>query len=261
MKLHPIYIMSLTRKNNMPKEKKNLKPHVLEREILDKAQKELGKNLVSLLVEGSRATYDFIEGYSDYDLLALVKDTKKAREVDFNSISKKYKIEIQCVIKKYSDLINRIKNNNKATRYINNLLLIKYKKQARILAGRNIVKLIPSVKELIKRDLGSELQANYLYATNPNKTWNIFSRQPRKWTNYMINMSNDLLLSRGIAVKKEKIPQLLKKYFPKFKGLKYVQESLDLRVSKKVLNLTKSEKNQLKNNLNQFLVMYKELVF
>ncbi len=233
---------------------------LMEQELIEAIKSKLGKNLVSLVVEGSYANYDFIEGYSDYDLLVLVKNIDNIKKINLNNLAKKYKLDIQYVIRSYQDLINRIKNNNKATRFFTNLGLIKYKIQARVIWGKDITKMIPPVKEIIKRDLGCELRAEYLYATNPDKAWNIFSRKPRNWVNYIINMSNELLLSKGIIVKKRDIPRALKKIFPDFDGLKYVKEAVQLRESKKVLVLNNVEKNKLKKSLSDFLEEYKNFV-
>lgn len=233
----------------------------MEEELVRRVKKVLGKNLITLLVEGSYAGYDFVPDYSDFDLLALVKDVKQAKDINFTDLEKKYGLEIQCAVKSYSDFLNRIKNNKQATRFISNLLLIKYKKQARLLSGRNVIKLIPPLSQLIQRDLKTELRSNYLYAVNPDKRWNIFGREPRKWCNYIINMANDLLLSKGIVAKKDQIPGLLLEFWSGFKGLKYVRHALLLRKTKNILSLTKSEQEQFKNELRNFLVEYKKIVF
>ncbi len=233
----------------------------MEQEINQTLKSFFGKNLVSLLVEGSYGTYDIIEGYSDYDLCALVKDVSKTPDVDLGDLSKKYSIDIKCSVKSYKDFQNRVKNSNKSSRFIDNLWLVKAKKQARVLVGKNVLNQIPSIKELIKRDIGCELRADYYYATNLNPEWNIFRREPQKWVNYIINMSNDLLLSKGVITKKADIPAMLEKHCPEFKGVAYVKEALYLRKTKKVLHLTKIEKNQLKKTLGLFLEDYKLYTF
>lgn len=236
---------------------------VMEAELTKLLKKYIGNNLISLLVEGSYGNYDIIEGYSDYDLLVLVKNTKTAlvAEADICNLSKKYSLDIKCCIKDYRDFENRIKNNNQATRFIGNLDLIKLKKQARLLTGKNILPLIPNIKELIKRDLNCELRESYYHATSPDQNWNIFIREPRNWINYIINMSNNLLLEKGLIVRKEKLPLTLKKYCPEFKGIIYVQKALALRQSKKIFNLSGPEKKKLKNDLSLFLEAYKQYVF
>ena len=233
----------------------------MEWEIIRDAKKIFGKNLISLFVEGSYGNHDFIKGYSDYDLLTFVKDINKVYEFDFNDLSEKYSIDIQCVVRSYEELVNRIKNNSKATRFIGNLELIKIKKQTRLLAGKDIKKLIPDVKKIRKRDLGSELRASYFHATNLNPGWNIYKREPRKWVNYIINMSNALLLSKGIIVRKSEIPPMLKKHLSDFGGTIYVKKALNLRKTKKVLKLNRAEKNKLKSDLTLFLEEYKKYLF
>ena len=233
----------------------------MEQEISQTLKSFFGKNLVSLLVEGSYGIYDTVDGYSDYDLCALVKDVSKTPDVDLGDLSKKYSIDIKCSVKSYTDFQNRIKNNNKFSRFIDNLWLIKAKKQERVLVGKDILSQIPSIKELLKRDIGCELRGDYYHATNLNPEWNIFKSEPQKWVNYIINMSYNLLLSKGVITKKADIPKMLKKHCPDFKGIAYVKEALDLRRTKKVLHLTKIEKNQLKKTLGLFLEDYKLYTF
>lgn len=233
----------------------------MEEEIIQHIRDFFDKDLISLFVEGSYATHDFVEEYSDYDLLALVRDYKKFPNIDLSDLSKKYSVNIQCDIRPLQDLINRIKNNNKATRFINNLRLIKIKKQSRLLAGKNIKNLVPNVKEIVKRDLYCELRADYYHATNSNPAWNIYRREPRHWVNYIINMGNNLLLSKGIVVKKSKIPEILIRYCHDFKGTSFVKKALILRKTKRVLNLNKTEKNQLRKELTLFLEEYKSYTF
>lgn len=233
----------------------------MEKEIIKLSKKSFGKNLISLLVEGSYGTYDFVKGYSDYDLLALVKDNKKIGKINLENISKKYSLNIQCSIKSYEDLQNRIKNNNKSSRFIGNINLIKIKSQSRLLTGKNIIQSIPTLRELVKRDLGCELRADYYHATNSSPQWNIFERETKAWINYMINMSNNLLLSKGIIVNKKNIPTMLKKYCPNFQGAIYVKKALQLRKTKKVFGLNQEKRVQLKKDLNLFLEEYKKYTF
>jgi hypothetical protein len=232
----------------------------MEHAIITWVKKALGKNLVSLFTIGSYANYDIVPGYSDYDLLAMVKKEPKTRLIKLDTLSKKYSLDIGCSFVSYVDFLNRIKNNNKATRFVGNISLMKMRKKARLLTGKNIQKLIPSLKELMKRDLNSELMANYYHATSTNPEWNIFKREPCKWINYIISMSNDILISKGIFIEKNEIPKMLNKYCPDFKGTQYVKEALRLRQTKKVLDLNKKEKIKIKNTLSLFLEKYKNHV-
>ena len=184
----------------------------MEREIIRRTRRSLGKNLVALLAEGSYGSYDFVEGYSDYDLLIFVKNFNKIKEINFRDISKRYCVDIQYVIRLYKDFQNRVKNNQKATRFIGNIDLINIKKKARLLFGKNIANLVPDIKKIIKRDLGCELRAEYYHATNLNPGWNIYRQKPKKWVNCIINISNGLLLSKGAVVEKDNIPKILAEY-------------------------------------------------
>lgn len=231
----------------------------IEKDIVEEVKKDLQNNLVSLIVEGSYASNDFVEGYSDYDLLALVKK-EDVSSLSLENLSRKYHLDIKCDIRLYQDFLNRIKNNDKSKRFINNLRLIKIKNQSRILFGKDVRKIIPNIKEIIKRDLSGELQADYYHATNLNPNWNIFKREPRAWVNYIINMSNNLLLRDGLTVKKEEIPVLLKKNCPEFKGTNILGKAIRLRRTKQALSLNQKERDKLKKDLEIFLEEYKRIV-
>ncbi len=238
---------------------KNIKK--LEFDLITLFKNTLNSNLVSLVVDGSYGHFDFVDGYSDYDLLVFVKNKDTVPDFNLNLLCQKYKMDIQYVIREYSEFNNRIKDNNKTTRFLSNIDLIKIKKTTRLLWGKNIRKEIPPISTLIKRDLSSDLRECYYHATNQNPDWNIFIREPRKWVNYIINMSNVLLLSLGVVCKKDQIPTNLHNHFPDFKVQKIVKKALYLRKSKKVLSLGREEATLLKKELSLFLESYKNFIF
>lgn len=234
----------------------------MKEEIINLIKKLFGKNLVSIYLEGSFGTKDFISGYSDCDLLIFVKDLKKLPDISFEPLSKKYGIKICYSVKFYGDLLNRIKNNKKVTRFVGNIILILIKKRKiRLISGKDLSKIIPDARMLLRRDLLRELKENYFHATNTNPKWNIFKRKPQNWANYIINMGNGLLLLKGIFIKKEEIPKMLEKYCKEFKGTGYVRKALKLRKTKKALKLNSNEKKKFRKDLEFFLEKYREYVF
>lgn len=237
----------------------------LEKEIISLLLKILKNNLVSLLVEGSYASYEHVPGYSDYDLSAFVKKNLSKKEEliivkTLEKLSKKYNLEVQCCFVLYRDFKNCIENNNKARRFVNNLRLISLKSHGRVLAGKNISKEIPSIKQLAKRNLQTEINNNYLFVTNSFPGYNILLRKPSKWVSCLINLCSVLLYKKGLVVSKNELPKILKKYFPEFKGIKYLKKALRLRKTKKVLNLTLKEKKILKKDFLNFLEIYRKFV-
>lgn len=233
----------------------------LEQDIVTLFHSTLKDNLITLLAVGSYGTNDIVDGYSDCDLMVFVENIREVKTIDLGKLSKKYSIDIGYSLVSYSDFKNRTKNNNKSTRFVGNIDLIKIRKQSRVLYGKNIINLTPTIKEVIRRDLGVELRASYYHATSMNPDWNIFKRKPRKWVNYIINMSNDLLLVKGVIVKKNDIPAMLKKHCPDFCGLSCVVEAVRLRRTKEILSLNKLLVIKLKNTLCLFLEEYRGLVF
>lgn len=231
----------------------------MEREIAELFQKSFGENLVSLIVIGSYGTYDIVEGYSDYDLLVLVKDAKNVPIISLERMAQKYALEMGFSAVPYVDFENRLADNKKATRFVSNIFLVELKEKARVLAGKNIKELIPEVHEIVQRDIRSEWQENYEHAVSEGQS--IFKRKPEKWVNYIINMSDALLLGQGVAVPKKDIPAMLEKYHPQFLGTDYVKQSLILRQTKKVLALSEEEKEELRKMLVMFLEEYRKYVF
>lgn len=233
----------------------------IERDVVEEIKKYFSSNLVSIFVEGSFANDDYIKGYSDYDVLVIIKKDDESKGFNLDKLSKKYRIEIQADVKLYKDFLNRIKNNNLATRFVGNLTLLELKNKNRLIFGKDLCKNIPSKNKLIKRDLTTELRDLFLFATNPDKRWNIFIREPRKWCNYIINMANALLLSSGVFVNKTKLLDSIKKYHPKFKGVRELERAIKLRETGKILTLSFKEARLLKKDLERFLESFRDYLF
>ncbi len=235
---------------------------IIEQSLTDTVRKALSTDLVSLFVVGSYANYDIVEGYSDYDLIAFVDaPNPPGSRIDFAVLSKKYTVEIKCTVRPLSDLQNRILDNDHATRFINNLGLLDLKLHSRLLYGKNVADGIPDVRDLLKRDLQSELQAEYMHAVDVDKEKNIFVREPRDWCNYVINMCGALLLSVGITARKDIYPELISLHHPTFGGAPYLVEALQLRSTMKVLHLSDNERADFKNVLALFLEEYRRYTF
>ncbi len=235
---------------------------IIEQSLVDTVRKALSTDLVSLFVVGSYANYDIVEGYSDYDVLAFVDTPDPAgSQIDFAVLSKKYAVEIKCTVRPLSDFKNRILDNDRATRFVGNLTLLDLKLHARLLYGKDIVSLIPDVRDLLTRDLQSELQAEYTHALDVDKEKNIFVREPRDWCNYVINMCGALLLAVGISARKDTYPELISRHHPEFGGVPYLKEALQLRSTMSVLHVSDTERDNFKNVLALFLDEYRRYTF
>jgi hypothetical protein len=234
----------------------------MERDIADTVCVALGDRLVSLLVMGSYATYDIVEGYSDYDLLALVEGVVPTdSRLDLHKLSDRYRIDIGCVVRPIGDVRSRIDMNDQATRYIGNLELLDLKLHARLLYGTDIAAMIPDVKTLLQRDIGLELRAQYLHAVDSDPVRNIFRREPRNWCNYIINLCGALLLGEGIAAEKRSYPALMRSLHPDFRAVPLLENALRLRETKKALRMSIPERARLRESLALFLEEYRRYTF
>lgn len=235
----------------------------LESELVPLVKKKLGKNAVTILATGGCATFDAVPGWSDYDLLVLVRDKKNIPEIDIRILEKKYGIRpIQIVAKSWSSFINRAKGSRKADRFIDTSWLIAMRTYCRVLAGKELAPLIPPLKKLLKRDLECELRCDYLHETNSDPKWNIlFAKNSKRWINCIISLSHQFLLAKGVAVRKADIPKALNKYYPDFDGAQLVAEALKIRATGKIPATNSSEGRRVKKLLIKFLEIYRLYLF
>jgi len=235
----------------------------LENELVPLVKKKFSKNAVTLLASGGCAGFDALLGWSDYDLIVIVNDREKAPTINVSSLEKKYGIKpIQIATKSWRSFIARTKGNQNTDRFVNTLWLIGMRTRCRVLTGKELIPLIPPVKELLMRDLGCELRANYLHITSTNLDWNIAtSKNPKKWINCILNLSLHLLLAKGIVVHKNKITQALKKHYPDFTGTKIINEALKIRATGKIPKINSPEGRRAKKLLLDFLKIYRDYLF
>ena len=235
----------------------------LESELVPLVQKKFGKNMVTILITGGCAKFDALLGWSDYDLMLLVHDTKNVPMINVSALEKKYGLKpIQICAKPWRSFIARIKGNQNTDRFVNALWLIGMRTRCRVLAGKELIPLIPPIKELLQRDLGCELRANYLHITSTNLDWNIAeSKNPKKWINCILNLSLHLLLAKGIAVNKNEITQALEKHYPDFTGSKIVSEALKIRATGKIPKVNSPQGHHAKKLLLNFLEIYRDYLF
>lgn len=234
----------------------------LENDLTMAILKSLGRRVVSITIGGSVATGEFIDGYSDVDAVIYVKGELVKSRLSLPSLSRKYGVDIGCAVRSYDDLLHRIKNDNKSTRFVGNMTFLSFALgREKVIHGLDIRKKMPPLAQLLRRDLNAELRADYLHATNMDPGWNIFRRPPMKWAGYMISMAASLLLSKGVSPRKEDLPELLPEHFPEFRAVGCVREALRLRRTKILLRLRPGEKKRLRKMLGTFLDEYRRLLF
>ena len=234
-----------------------MKTDKIQKNIIKYFQENLGKNLVSIYAIGSFLTEDFIDGYSDIDLIIFVKKIGGLPHSErINELSDKNKIETGVSYVAFDDFLNRIEDNDKATRFFSNISALKMNAgQSFLLYGKNLVEMLPATKILLARDLVSELKECYFHVKSTDPGKNIFLRGPRKMLNYIINMSNDLLVSRGIFSKKNELAENMKILYPNFGSTAAIEKALKFRSEKKT-DFNKVETNEVHRMLSIFLEDY-----
>ncbi len=238
----------------------NLK--TMEKDIVAELKRYYGRDLVSVIVEGSYAVYEHILGQSDYDTQIFIRNFKSGRKQPSpKALMEKYGVEISFSIKAYDDLKNRILNNNLSTRFVTNLSLLDYKLKARLLTGRDIIKDIPVVKDLLRRDLSSDLRQLYYQMTNSHPKWNIMLREPEEWAHSMINLAYGLVLMSGQSAKKKDLPILMKKLHPKCRCTVQLKKALNLRKTGKLRNLSNEERKTFRKDCLIFLEEMRQYLF
>ena len=94
-----------------------MKTDKIQKSIIKYFQNKLGENIVSIYAIGSFLTEDFIDSYSDIDLIVFVKKTEGLPHSEhIKYLSDKNKIETGASYIAYDDFLNRIENNEKASR-------------------------------------------------------------------------------------------------------------------------------------------------
>lgn len=229
----------------------------IQKNIIEYFQEKLGKNLVSIYTIGSFLTEDFIEGYSDIDLIVFVKETEGLPHSEhIKYLSDKNKIETGASYIAYDDFQNRIENNKKATRFFSNISALDMKNgQSFLLYGKNLSEMLPAKNIFLGRDLKSDLRENYFHAKSNDPDKNIFLREPKNWLGYIINMSNDLLIANGIFSRKKDIAKNIKRHYPDFGSLPAIEKALRLRAEKRA-SFSKKESAELRKILSDFLEDY-----
>jgi predicted nucleotidyltransferase len=230
----------------------------LERDLVKRAQEAFGEDLLSVVISGSVATGEIVDGWSDCDAYAIVRRHRRLC-VDTGVLSRKYGLDVKLESVLERDLISRIRNTPQARRFVGNMMLIGLKQRDWLLWGKDFRKELPAIETLYWRDLRSELLSTYRHAMSRDKKKNIFERPPKAWCGYIINMSDALLVVKEIFIKKQDIPAALEKIYPDFPVIDIVRQALAYRAQAKT-DFSWEEKKFLKQSLKEFLNEFKRVV-
>lgn len=233
----------------------------IQKNIIKYFQEKTGSNLISIYAIGSYLTDDFIEGYSDIDLAVFVKNNVNLPHSEtIQTLSEKNGIKIGASYIAYDDFLNRIQDNAKATRFFSNIFALQMKNgKATLLYGKDLASMLPKNEVFLARNLQSELLNNYFHAKSPEKEKNVFVKEPMNFLGYILNMSNDLLVAKGVFSNKTNLVENIKKYYPSFGSIRAIEKALELR-KKRRINFNQKEADDVKKMLSDFLDDYSLIV-
>lgn len=240
------------------KRKITLQTHCLDRNILAALRMRLGRNFVSFYCSGSRATGEDLPD-SDYDGYCFVRNTHIK---DFNLFDKekKYNIRIGIALKSYALFQACLSGHSQECLYRSLMLDMKCGR-ARFVGGRNLSYHMPPLKQLLPLDWKREMQFEYWFAILSDSPSNVLKREPRRHVGFIIAMCEVLLLVRGVAVKKENLPQGLHQYHPAFRVVGLLRTALRRRRNWEMIKRDTKEIVNARRDVKKFLMLLWRYVF
>lgn len=226
----------------------------IEKEMIRVTRRALGRNLVSLVIEGSRATGDALPD-SDYDGVAFVRRPSRTNP-SFASLKKRTGLRIGVGVIPVTCLERCVQR-----RGFEYLCLDLRLGRARVLAGRDIIKALPSVKSLIRGGFRKEMQADYWAAVLPESRSNVFRREPRRHVGFIIAICNALVMVKGVHVRKADLPRAMKEYHPRLAVLGLLRRALWRRAHWPEIGRDRRQVAGALRDLKEFLRRYRRYVF
>jgi hypothetical protein len=227
---------------------------IIEQGMAKEVRRKFGRNLVSLVIEGSRAIGDALPD-SDYDGIAFVRRASRANP-GFAALRRRTGLRIGVGVLPTACL----RRCAQGTGFRQLCLRLKLG-GTRVIAGRNIVKTLPSVRTLIGRGFRKEEQEDYWWAVLPTTRSCVFKREPRRHVGFIIAICNSLLLTKGIMVRKQELPRFLKKYHPRFAVIRLLKRALWRRAHWPEIGQDKRQIAGALRDLKEFLRRYRRYVF
>ncbi|MFH1047806.1 MAG: hypothetical protein V1738_05885 [Patescibacteria group bacterium] len=233
----------------------------LERDVLAAAKKQLGKNFVSLIAIGSRATQDHLPD-SDLDAYLFVRDLK-ITALDFSALERQYGVRIGVSVKLLAALKHGQCNFEVESEMIfcDSSRIGMRRGQTRTIGGRNLVETLPPLKDLLQRDIIGELQQDYDFAVRKDSRANVFKREPRRQVGVIIALCQNLLAAKGVYVRKVELPEAMRKYHPRFRVIGLLRRALKRRQHWPSLHIDRKQRAEIQQDAKNFLAAYGKYVF
>ncbi len=236
----------------------SLQTKYLNRDILAVLRTQLGHNFISFYCAGSRATGEDLPD-SDYDGYCFVRNVQ-AKYPNLSESEKKYNIRIGIALKSYAIFRNCLVNNGRECFYRSLVLDMKFGRM-RFVGGRNLSYNIPSFKHLLPLNLKREMQFEYWFATLIDSPSNVLKREPRRHVGFIIAMCEILLLMKGVVVKKENLPQALRRHYPAFRVVHLLRTALRRRYTWAIIEHDKNEITNIRRDVKNFLKILRNYLF
>jgi len=231
----------------------------IDRDVLAACRRQLGRNFVTLLCEGSRAHGDDLPD-SDYDGLCYVRDPARAR-VDLRALRKKYGLRIGVGIKPVSQLLGCVSSRRGLASCPNRNHLTAMKLgRARLVGGRDLLRLLPPLSRLQPPDWKREAQLDYWLAILPVPC-NVYRRESRRHVGFIIAICDSLLLAKRVVVQKKDLPAALRRHHPKFHAVGLLRRALRRRAVWPQLEHDRRTQREARTDLDKFLAELRRYAF
>jgi len=231
----------------------------IDRDVLATCRRQLGRNFVTLLCEGSRAHGDDLPD-SDYDGMCYVRDVRRAR-LDLGAIRRKYGLRIGAGIKPVSEFLGCVSSRRGLLQCPNRAHLVAMKLgRARLVGGRDLLRLLPPASRLLPPDWKREAQRDYWLAILPVPC-NVYRRESRRHVGFIIAICDSLLLAKRVVVQKKDLPAALRRHHPKFHAVGLLRRALRRRAVWPRLEHDRRTQREARADLDKFLAELRRYVF
>ena len=226
----------------------------LESAFAAATRRRLGRDMVSCLVSGSRASGDFLHD-SDLDGVTIVRDACRIKDIDYAALKEHYGIRIGTGLMPEKEFL-ACARGGADHRCCRCLFFFSWRLgNARVLAGRNVIKELPSRKAFLDRRLDADLADDYWWAVLKGSPANVWRREPRRHVGIIIAICTRLLVSKGIFGKKRDLPSRIRRHFPRFHAVRLLRRALERRERWTEIENDPAEIRAIRSDLRKFLAL------
>jgi len=231
----------------------------IDRDLLAACRRQLGRNFVSLVAYGSRAGGDDLPD-SDYDGFCYVRDAVGVR-LNLSGVERRHGVRIGICLRPLWKFMSCVASPEAFARCPNRHTLAALKMgRGRTVGGRDLLRLLPPVSQLLPADWRREAQFDYWLAVLDVPS-NVPRREPRRHVGFIIAICDALLRAKGVAVKKRDLPAALKQHHPGFRVVGFLRRALRRRAVWSVIENDKREVKKAGQDMESFLEALRRYVF